>query len=280
MKRLITGLAFVFLFLFAEKATSTQATVYDIHYHELGADVSISDKNAGKLFVHHAMPEEINARPSTRQPGWLFIFFLSQFIIIGYLRVAFPKDIELIIKAILNLNISHQLYREQELIMPVSAILYNINFVLSGGITLFLFVDYLGWSSQETPFISLLFFLWAVIVIYSLRYGVLKIISYIFPFSNEANLFNFNFFLIQKLLGLLLVPLNLLIAYGPGGLSFLSILITLILISIFFIGRYIKGFTIGRNLMTHYGFYFFVYICTLEIAPMCILVKVVVEWVS
>ena len=186
------------------------------------------------------------------------------------------RELQDIIKAVMSLNIAQQLHRDQEQSMPISAIVYIINFVISLGIFLFLVNGYMEWT-EDNSIISMLFFLWVVIVLYSLRYGSLKLISIIFPFGNEVEHYNFNFFLIQKILGLVLVPLNFLIAYAPYLVRVSSIVMALIIIAVLVIGQTAKGLTISRNLISRNAFHFFVYICTLEIAPVCILVKVVVD---
>jgi hypothetical protein len=108
----------------------------------------------------------------------------------------------------------------------------------------------------------------------------MKFTALVFPFKNEVNQYNFNFFLAQKTVGVILIPVNLFIAYSPGYLQSVIIVLALIMIAAFMIWILLKGLEISRNLLQHDAFHYFIYICTLEIAPVCILVKVVVEWLS
>lgn len=231
-------------------------------------------------YYNHAKENEIHPQKPSRKPAFLFILIVFQLCLLAYLRKTFPKSLEEMTRALTNLTLAQQLYREQELTMPVSAIFYNINFVFSTGIFLFLLNVHYGWTANETPFVSMLFFLWMVIVLYSLKYGTMKFVALIFPFGNEVNHYNFNFFLAQKVAGIILIPINLLIAYSPASLQSAIIILALIMLAIFIIGVSLKGLEISRNLLQHDAFHYFVYICTLEIAPVCILVKVVVEWLS
>jgi len=238
---------------------------------------SLQDIRSQEKALHNPVyPFEIKPVKSTRQPVWLFLIFLFQLMLIAYLRLSFSKMLDDMFKAVMNLNIASQLYREQQQTTTVSAILFNVIFILSGGIFLFLINQHFGWMSDNS-IVSMLFFLWAVIVLYSLRYGIFKFVALVFPFGNELEQYNFNFFLVQKFMGLALVLFNLMIAYAPEEMTTPLIIAALIIVVLLIIGRTIKGLAIARNLMTHYPFHFFVYICTLEIAPLCILVKVVVD---
>lgn len=219
---------------------------------------------------------EIKPAKSSRQPAWLFLLFLLQLLLTGYQRVSNPKALEDIFKAVMSLNIAHQLHREQQQSMPISAIFYIIIFVISGGIFLYLLNRHMGWWRDDT-FISMLFFIWAVIVVYSARYGSFKLMSLLFPFGSVVEQYNFNFFLIQKIMGLALIPFNFLMAYAPEVIRGPLIVMALILIVALVAGRSLKGLALARNLIGQSAFHFFVYICTLEIAPFCILVKAVVD---
>lgn len=246
----------------------------------LSQDTQVAAVQNSEPYFNHAPAEEIYSLFSNRKPEFIFYFIVFQLALLAYLRRAFPKSLEEMTRSLTNLTLAQQLFRDQELTMPVSAIFYNINFALSGGIFLFLLNGHYHWTSNPASFVTLLFFLWGVIVLYSLKYGSMKFVAIIFPFSNEAEQYNFNFFLAQKIIGILLIPMNLLIAYAPASFQSTLIVMTLILIALFFIGIALKGLEISRNLLQHDALHYFIYICVLEIAPICILVKVVAEWLS
>ena len=231
-------------------------------------------------FFKHIDLHQINIHESERQPVWLFIILALQLALVAYLRFAFPREIEIMLSGLMNLNLANQLYRDQELSMPISAVLYNVNFVISAGIFLYLLNDHFGWSYYRSPFIGLLFFLWLAVVIFSLKYGSLKLISMVFPFGSAVDHYNFNFFLVQKIIGLLLIPVNFLFAYAASPFDNLSLITGLALMVILFMILIFKGIRIADPFIRQSIFHFVLYICILEIAPVCILLKVVAEWVN
>ncbi len=251
----------------------------DTCFDKAGAvsDSSGYSSQSGTPYYNHVSENEITPIASRRLPSWLFLVFLMQFGLLAYLRVSFPKGLEEMLRAMMSVNMAQQLYREQQQTMPVSAIFYNISFILSASIFLFLLNQHFVWVHYDPPVISMLFILWAVILVYSVKYGSIKLVSIIFPFGSVVDHDNFNFFLVQKIAGMALIPFNLLIAYAPQLIKDAAIIFSLVIIGVLIAGRSLRGLVISRNLIGANAFHFFVYICTLEIAPVCILVKVVVD---
>lgn len=260
----------------AETINIVKNDTLDTESGAAGKDSVTHPAGQNNSFYNPVSQEQVRPIYADRRPFWLFLIFMLQFGLIAYLRTSFTRETEAMIKGVMSLNIARQLYRDQEQSTPVSALLYNLNFALSGGIFLFLLNKYTGWMRDDT-FVSFLFFLWAVIAVYSLRFGTFKLVSLIFPFGDAVNQYSFNFFLVQKMMGLMLVPFNLLIAYSPDYLRPAIVIIALAIVLLLVAGRSMKGLAIARNLIAGNAFHFFVYICTLEIAPVCILIKVVVD---
>ncbi|MDZ4844821.1 MAG: DUF4271 domain-containing protein [Chitinophagales bacterium] len=279
-KFLTVQVLFIALFALSSQATAQQLQDSCEEASAIVADTQIVAQQNSEPYFNHAGKDEIHPMQTNRMPAFVFYIMVFQLALLAYLRRAFPKSLEEMTRALTNLTMAQQLYREQELTMPVSAIFYNINFVFSGGIFLFLLNGHFSWTDIPTSFVTMLFFLWGVIVLYSLKYGSMKFMAIIFPFGNEVNHYNFNFFLAQKIIGILLIPINLFIAYSPESFQAALIVVALILLALFIIGIGLKGLEISRNLLQHDALHYFIYIFALEIAPVCILVKVVVEWLS
>jgi hypothetical protein len=86
----------------------------------------------------------------------------------------------------------------------------------------------------------------------------------------------FNVDLANQLLGLLLIPIVIGLAYIPFGKEvFISIgLIIIVFLYLFRLGR---GIRIGLAKLKLSYFYLFLYLCTLEILPLAVLVRVFIE---
>jgi hypothetical protein len=218
----------------------------------------------------------IHPRKAAEDRLWLFILLTFQLLLVVYLRVGFARSIEDTVKAYFNINLSQQLYREQEPSQPFSAFVLNLNFIISITIFVYLLIrEFLHPATSPLPLIggTLLF----VTAIYVGKYLLMRIVGILFPFGDEMNFYSFNFFINQKLLGVVLIPSNFIVAYSPSELTRPVIYISLALLAIAYLLRSFRGLVIARNYIYAYKFHFLVYICTLEIAPLLIIFKLIVK---
>lgn len=220
---------------------------------------------------------EIKPLHRERRKGWLFTILTLQFVLIVYLRVGFIRYAEEQYRSFFNLNISQQVFREQELSMPFPALLLTINGVLSYAILLYLGLNYLNLLSSLGDWNLFLASLGIILGIAIFKYLLMWFASAVFPFRDEMNFFNFNFFLNIKILGTLLLPINFIIAYAPPELTQWAVWAALALLALAYVGLAIKGLAIAKNYLAFYKFHFIVYICSLEIAPVLIVVKLVMN---
>src|SRR5690606_24035437 len=93
-------------------------------------------------------------------------------------------------------------------------------------------------------------FLACLAIVFSIagfKYLLMWFTGIIFPFREEINFYNFNFFLNIKILGTILLPINFVIAYAPPELTQLAILIASGVLAIAYLGLAVKGLAIAKN---------------------------------
>ena len=79
--------------------------------------------------------------------------------------------------------------------------------------------------------------------------------------------------LFNILAGILLIPVNMLLAFGPGSMGYVMIIIGTIALGLLFLMRQTRGLMIGASVIATNPFQFFIYLCTIEILPVLVLVK-------
>ena len=113
----------------------------------------------------------------------------------------------------------------------------------------------------------------AVMAFWLGKHLLLTFIGSVFPVEKEVRIYNMTIIVFNLILGIVLIAGNGLFAHGPEGLKlplFYLLLATIAGIYLFMILRSL--FSAGRFLSFH-KFHFLLYICTVEIAPVLILVK-------
>ena len=102
---------------------------------------------------------------------------------------------------------------------------------------------------------------------------LLKALGEVFEIDRPVASYIFNIFLINNMLGLMLIPIVVTIAFVVTYSTGIVIYAGVALVIIAFIYRLVRAFTIWMTLSGVSIFYLILYFCTLEIAPLVIIVK-------
>jgi hypothetical protein len=218
-------------------------------------------------------PGTILLRKYQNKPRWIFGLLLFQLCILIYLKITYFKKTEESFRAYFNINLSQQLFRDQESSLSFQTIIMMINFLFTASLIIYFLIEHYFHLENANTFLIFLQILMVVSVAYFAKYAGFVLIGKIFPFNEEISLFRFNYFLNQKLTGVALIPFVYAAAYSwhPFSQWFLIVSVILFLFSIGI--RSIKGLLIGMKFLQQNAFHFLLYICTFEIAPLMILIK-------
>ncbi len=222
-----------------------------------------------------ALPLEIEK--ITRSPLRLSIVIIISLILVlvsTFLRPLIAKTWQ----AFRNDNLLNQLLREQEgRGMAPSYILYAL-FFLNGGIFLYLSatifnIELLG----VNPFRTLVNCIGLILALMLFKHLVIRFIGYIFPIDKEIQRYNFLIIVFGSIIGLILAPVNLLLAYGPEELLKPTVGIGIGALLFIYLFRTIRALLIGNRFIAFHKFHFLLYICTIEIAPVLVFSKLILS---
>ncbi|MSP07876.1 MAG: DUF4271 domain-containing protein [Chitinophagaceae bacterium] len=207
----------------------------------------------------------------------LFYLILMLIFLFGFVNNVFPQYFSKLFKQFSQSSLRMIQYREQLLQNSLGSLIINICFILSFSLmsTLLIFNRHLlALSFWEGFFYISLFFTF----LYIGKYISLQIAGYVFNSKELVNTYVFVVFMINKVLGVLLVPFILVLAfakpifhpYAIGGAALITVLLILY--------RYLFSLTSVRNKLHISSFHFFLYLCAFEILPLTILYKFIVQY--
>jgi hypothetical protein len=113
------------------------------------------------------------------------------------------------------------------------------------------------------------------VVFYFFKLIANKSLGYLFKTYKEIEEYIFNQFLVIQVLGILLIFLCILLNYSMILKKELIIFAGFFILSIGFVVRMIKSFNIV-NMNSYSPVYIFLYLCTLEILPLIIIIKLII----
>jgi hypothetical protein len=244
----------------------------------------LQKKNAYKLYFPSSITTresqvvyKIEQRFALPDKDLLFYLILILIFLFGFVNNVFPQYFSKLFKQFSQSSLRMIQYREQLLQNSLGSLIINICFILSFSLmsTLLIFNRHLlTLSFWEGFFYINLFFTF----LYVGKYISLQIAGYVFNSKELVNTYIFVVFMINKVLGVLLVPFILVLAfakpifhpYAIGGAALITVLLILY--------RYLFSLTSVRNKLHISSFHFFLYLCAFEILPLTILYKFIVQY--
>ena len=202
----------------------------------------------------------------------VFILFCLS-ILLTILRSVISKSIN----AFLNSNLFNQLYREQQGRGILAYLLLYAMYIILFGIFVFLCLEHYQIEITQNLFLQLLYSIGGAFAIFVGKHLLLSIVSNVFPIEKEMSKYHFIIIIFGIIIGILLAPINLLLAFGPENFAETLIYITAIAILIIYIFRYSRSIPLASKQLVFHKFHFLLYICTIEIAPAVILLKLILS---
>lgn len=203
-----------------------------------------------------------------------FIFGINAFmlILLTLLITLYRSLVQKIYRAFLNDNFLAMIHREEGGIVSIPYLLLYFLFFISGGTFLFLLLRYYGQLDDQ------LFKSWGQCIgvlsgVFFVKHLCLKIMANVFPVAKEIKQYSFMIIIFSIILGIILVPINIMLAYLPAQAVQWVIYLAFTLVLLIYLFRALRGIFLSSKYITFYKFHFFMYLCTVEIAPVLILVK-------
>lgn len=204
----------------------------------------------------------------------VFLFWLNLLtafiiaIVINTQRGAITK----ITKAITNENVLKLNHREEKKGVNGHYILLYFSFIVNAAIFSYLIFynlyDQSGWYVFQLCFFGIL-------LIYVVKHIFLSIVSISFPIQKEVSLYGFTIETFNLFIGIILIPLNLIIAFGPEKIAVSLIYLTIAIIGLLLFLRSFRGLLISSRWISSNLFHFLLYLCAFEILPILLLIKVI-----
>ena len=188
--------------------------------------------------------------------------------------VLFRNLLQLCVRAILNDNIMTQLYRRRSGGQISALWLCYLFFLFSAGFFLYLVATEYGLQLPVTGvWSSWLTFTLLVMGAVGFKLVMLTIIGRIYPLRKELSRYTFVFMVFSILVGVLLVPVNLLISYAPEGFRHFFLLAGAGVLAIVYLLHLVRGLFIANQYVGSRPLHFLLYICTIEIAPLLLMYR-------
>ncbi len=243
-------------------------------------DTLIAETPVVSLFTGHEL-KPVNKNPIEKinlYSGWITVFLLGSVLVVAYLRAAYPKRFIEFFRAVLDIRFAQQLVREEKVLSQRVSVFLTVVFFSSA--STFLYFVYGFFHLQIFAGEGLLLFgkiALTILLLFLLRIFIIELSGFVFNAQNEFSFYNFHIFLFNKALGLALIPVLAGLVYVAAFPKEAFIYTGIFLFFISYLARLIRGLIIGMSKQGYNKFYLFFYFCTLEILPVVVLAKIILQ---
>ncbi len=198
---------------------------------------------------------------------------LLAFILFVWLFASNRKRLSQVIKAFYISRHSNQLGRDEISLGNRVSVFLSLLFVITGTLFIVQVADHYSYFFNVNR--AILYFEISLIIcfIYGIKMMVIRIFGYIFQKQKEAGDYAMMIFLFCNTLGLFLLPIVVCLAFVKDVSPLIFIYSGFGVSALFLCIRLLRGVIIGINSNSVSRFYLFLYLCTFEILPFVIMVK-------
>ena len=214
-----------------------------------------------------------------QQPSKDELFYLMAGIIfiLAFIRLAFPKYFKNLFLLFFQTAIRQKQTRDQLLQDNLASLFTNFLYVLSASIYITLLVRFLGLTT--VPFWWLAFATALVLIgVYLIKYLFLQFNGWVFNAKEASGSYIFVVFLVNKVLGVVLIPFILILCFAQTQLVQVANTLSFGLIIVLFSYRYWISFVAIRNKLHVNGLHFLLYLCSVELLPLVLIYKVLINY--
>jgi len=221
---------------------------------------------------------DINPSPLVPfQPDWVFWVFLGIFLLVSWIQFFYGQRLRMILRASFTNRCLHQLEREGDLFNERISIALSLIYVLTFAMVIYQSLQLIfHQTSYSIPQFQLYVLLaLAIAGFWAFKIFIMNLLNLIFKTDYTNNAYKLNILVTLSIIGFMLIPVLVFAVYLK---SVWLLYIALGLIGSFSLFRLIKGFLIGISLTRFSYFFLFVYLCTLEILPLLVVAKLIVDY--
>lgn len=208
----------------------------------------------------------------------LFYGIVLIILLFGLLRNAFARYLSELFRTYFRTTIRQRLIKEQVANAPLPSVLFNFLFLLIGAFLAVLLLRHFQYGTEFPFWMLFVYSLLGLAGIYAVKFLVLKLFGWLLNAKNATNTYIFIVFTTNKVMGILLLPVVLGLAFTAGNLYQVFYALSLLLVAGLLLYRFYLSFVTVQKLLPINLFHFLLYFCALEIAPLLLIYKLLVQF--
>jgi hypothetical protein len=211
----------------------------------------------------------------------LFYWLAGAVLFLGIVRVGFSKYFSDMLRMFSQSSFRQKSIRDQLQQNRLASLLMNLFFFFSAGTFLYQLGQFKGWFASDLNWwMQALLCIGFVAAVYMTKYITIGLSGWLFGLSELADTYTFMVFLVNKIVGIILLPASISLALGVADLQSVMIVAGLFGLGFLFLYRYVLAIPMLRQHLRVIPFHFFIYFCAFEIVPVLLIYKWMLSFIN
>ncbi len=199
--------------------------------------------------------------------GLLFFF--------GIVKTVYSRYFSTLFRVFFNSSLRQSQLTDQLMQAKLPSLFFNLVFLISASLYVYFLLQKISFHSNDFNWALLLACLLAFAIVYAGKYVAVKFFGWITGFNSEADVYIFIVFLINKIIGICLLPVVIVLAFSDVSIVKIMITVSFILIGLMLLFRFIRSYGLLQHKLKINRFHFILYIFSFELLPLAIIYKAV-----
>lgn len=230
-------------------------------------------------FQQQAQPLPFIFKKKTPGKEIYFYIIVGLLLMFAVFRTAFTKYFSDLMTLFFRRSLKQRQLKQQVSQNSLPSLLFNILYVIAAGFYIALLVSELL-QVADSFWKIFAYCLAAVAGTYVVKFLVLKLMGWMFQLQTLIDSYIFIVFLINKIIGIVLLPVVVMVALGNVELRTMVLTLSWIGIAGLYIYRYVQAFGLLRKEKSISMFHFILYLLAFEILPILVIYKAAISYLQ
>lgn len=211
----------------------------------------------------------------TSNESVLFYLLAALLLMLGIIRTTYSRYFINMFRVFFNSSLRQSQLTDQLVQDKLPSLLLNALFIFTAGFYFYFIIQREGLIADDLNLVFIGSTMAALVLIYVVKFFTLKFIGWITGYHNEADTYIFIIFLINKIIGICLLPVIFILAFADTPLVNIFVIASFIIIGLMLLVRFLRSYGLLQHRLRVSRFHFLLYIFSLEILPLLLIYKAV-----
>ncbi|MGC4101627.1 DUF4271 domain-containing protein [Ferruginibacter sp.] len=226
------------------------------------------------FFKKNSTPVNMIVKPRGASSTDVYFYLVAALVLfMALIRVFFAKYFTNLFRVFFNTSLRQSQLADQLLQAKLPSLFFNLFFIISGGFYIYFILLQYQLITMQNKWILLGACIALLALIYLGKFSTLKFTGWVTGYAEATDTYIFVIFLISKIMGIMLLPFTIFIAFSDKPIAATCALISLLMVCFLLLMRFFRSYGLIQNQLKISRFHFFLYIAGVEIIPLLLIYK-------